>query len=77
MNKGKEVSASREGMQHLHSVIGFIQMLKLMQEFAPLVPRDELAKLFCEPFEKTNLTREQFAWLLKNATYADEPTTHL
>ena len=29
------------------------------------------------PFEKTNLSRAQFDWLIKNATYADEATPHL
>lgn len=29
------------------------------------------------PHEKTNLTRTQFAWLMKNATYADAATPHL
>ena len=29
------------------------------------------------PLAKTNLTRTQFDWLLRNASYADEATPHL
>mmetsp|Transcript_50824 Transcript_50824/g.168356 ORF Transcript_50824/g.168356 Transcript_50824/m.168356 type:complete len:102 (+) Transcript_50824:476-781(+) len=29
------------------------------------------------PVEKTNLTRDQFDWLLRNASYADAATPHL